>query len=466
MLKSELNEVHKEVLEMLRIVHNFCVDKNIKYTIAADTLINYNNMHFSECAPIIYIAVRYENFQKIEKYLMDLCANNNYYSIHNFNNTKQFNTLDTWFVKKCNLKNCNSEESFYYGAKLIITPLFFAGKNQTDWLKTYKKYRNVIVSHNVSALLPGKPLISKIKQFPKRFLTRYYIKQREKCSIGEIRNYLIDIQESEYMLYPYVTTKFRIPNMIPWVVEKKSYEIARHIWEDVEIIDFYGVECYCVKNVELVLKCFSDEYIKRARSPKSRLIIEGGDKLRRIQLIQIELLKEFDRICRKNNLRYNISFGTLLGAVRHGGFIPWDDDIDVTMPWEDYNKLDEVIHKELDDEKYYYRTPETEENNHLIFKHLERKGTLYTKPGRNKLKHEIGVFIDIFPMYPAAPNFVMDWFHAKVCRYWRTALWATVGADSEPNKIKRAYYRLISKPGNVKCYQNFLKAAMYYRKEY
>ena len=52
-----------------------------------------------------------------------------------------------------------------------------------------------------------------------------------------------------------------------------------------------------------------------------------------------ELLIKFDKLCQENNLKYSLAYGTLLGAVRHKGYIPWDDDIDVMMPREDYNKL-------------------------------------------------------------------------------------------------------------------------------
>lgn len=61
--------------------------------------------------------------------------------------------------------------------------------------------------------------------------------------------------------------------------------------------------------------------------------------LREIQLVEFNLLKIFDKICKKHHLNYSLSFGTLIGAVRHKGFIPWDDDLDVCMPRDDYEKF-------------------------------------------------------------------------------------------------------------------------------
>ena len=70
-----------------------------------------------------------------------------------------------------------------------------------------------------------------------------------------------------------------------------------------------------------------------------------GTLLRQAQLRMLNILLEVDKICRKNNLSYWIDYGTLLGAVRHKGYIPWDDDIDISMPSDDYKKFTEIAIK-------------------------------------------------------------------------------------------------------------------------
>ena len=72
-----------------------------------------------------------------------------------------------------------------------------------------------------------------------------------------------------------------------------------------------------------------------------------GSILRQIQLGALDALVEFDSVCKKNNIQYWLDSGTLLGAIRHGGFIPWDDDIDVCVLMRDYKRLLKCLKKEL-----------------------------------------------------------------------------------------------------------------------
>ena len=78
-----------------------------------------------------------------------------------------------------------------------------------------------------------------------------------------------------------------------------------------------------------------------------QLVVLTTSDLENMHKIQLNMLIEFDKICRRNNIKYILDAGTLLGAVRHKGFIPWDDDIDVRMLRDDYEKFCVVANKEL-----------------------------------------------------------------------------------------------------------------------
>lgn len=117
-------------------------------------------------------------------------------------------------------------------------------------------------------------------------------------------------------------------------------------------------------------------------------------ELREMQLLELEILKAFDVFCQNNNLRYYLSSGSLLGAVRHGGFIPWDDDIDVYMPYEDYLEFMKKYpiggrYEAVDWKKY--------ESYYLPFGKLIDTKTLLLHPGY-PVQGVMGVYIDIFPL--------------------------------------------------------------------
>lgn len=122
-----------------------------------------------------------------------------------------------------------------------------------------------------------------------------------------------------------------------------------------------------------------------------------GSKLRQLQLCELEILDEFVRVCEEHGLQYYLVGGTLLGAVRHQGFIPWDDDIDVAMPREDYDKFAKIAVRELA-AQYFYQCPETDPYYFLTYAKIRKNGTeVYEERFKDARFHK-GVFIDIFPL--------------------------------------------------------------------
>lgn len=113
-----------------------------------------------------------------------------------------------------------------------------------------------------------------------------------------------------------------------------------------------------------------------------------------IKKVLLDTLCEFHAFCEKNNLEYFLIGGTLLGAVRHEGFIPWDDDIDIAMPRKDYDKLAELSHKFNYPLKF--RSPDNERDYIHPFAKLTNERILIEEGAENPFRS--GVWIDIFPL--------------------------------------------------------------------
>ena len=122
--------------------------------------------------------------------------------------------------------------------------------------------------------------------------------------------------------------------------------------------------------------------------------------------VEQDILDVFHAVCTQNHLRYSLGYGTLIGAVRHGGFIPWDDDIDVMMPREDYDKL-LLLWDSVAPEGYliqnHHKSPEYPNNFSKIVK--DHTTFLQDEWARKRNFHK-GFFIDIFPADRVAPGFI------------------------------------------------------------
>lgn len=155
-----------------------------------------------------------------------------------------------------------------------------------------------------------------------------------------------------------------------------------------------------------------------------------------LQKKQLELLKEFDRVCQENNLTYYANGGTCIGAIRHKGFIPWDDDIDVMMPRPDYEKLLK-LQNPWSDKKYFFQTFRTDKHYLLNFAKLRDSSTTFIESYFKNVRQNHGVWIDIFPMDGISKK---DKVYKKKKRYKCIRTWVNVYL-SYPYGLRRKIHK-------------------------
>lgn len=170
-----------------------------------------------------------------------------------------------------------------------------------------------------------------------------------------------------------------------------------------------------------------------------------GEVLRQIQLIQLEILIEVDRICKKCGIQYNIIAGTMLGAVRHKGYIPWDDDADVAFLRPEYEKFREACKTELDKSRFYFQDHRNTRGYRWGYGKLRRKNTLLLREHSEHMPYEQGIFIDIFPLDGVPDNYFLRSMNNFECFCVRKVLWSKVGKIAESNFWKRQVYKLLDK---------------------
>jgi len=172
---------------------------------------------------------------------------------------------------------------------------------------------------------------------------------------------------------------------------------------------------------------------ERDKNVEDYSVINGeGTSLRKAQLRLLEMLMEFDRICKKHGIDYYLSSGNCLGAMRHGGFIPWDDDMDVDVMYKDYKKLHRILERELPPQ-YVLQTPRTDKGYYHIFTRIVDLNSKMHYSSSNRTRRRLrydGLFLDIFPLQAGINHKLkkrFDRFFVPVFRYSR-------GVDGSPKK--------------------------------
>jgi len=129
------------------------------------------------------------------------------------------------------------------------------------------------------------------------------------------------------------------------------------------------------------------------------------EEIKKLWAAQLDILKEIQRICQKHDIKYYAIEGTLLGAIRHKGYIPWDDDVDIGMYYTDYNRFCEIVSSELP-EYYALQSYETQDGFNIGYARIRDSRTTSCTHAEYELflddeKYNFGIFVDIFPIYDA-----------------------------------------------------------------
>ena len=174
----------------------------------------------------------------------------------------------------------------------------------------------------------------------------------------------------------------------------------------------------------------------------SEIINLNTEQLQNLHLIELEMLIEVDRICHKNKIEYSLDGGTLLGAIRHKGFIPWDDDLDVMFTHENYEKFYEACKKDLDTSRFFFQDFRTDSNYRWGYGKIRRLNTEYVKKGQEKMKQKTGVCIDVFDYQNLPDNEDEKKRYKRKMFCIRKIMYSDIGKYAADKLYMRMWYKI------------------------
>lgn len=189
------------------------------------------------------------------------------------------------------------------------------------------------------------------------------------------------------------------------------------------------------------------------------------DELREVHKISMEILCDVIELCKKHNLKYFAIAGTALGTVKYKGFIPWDDDIDIGMLREDYNKFIEIAKKELP-KKLFLQNFHTEYDTPFYYSKIRNKETKFIEKYYDKLNINKGIFIDIFPIDNIPDNKILQniqYIKSKIIS--NIFISTSISEISSNNKSSKYMIKKLIRKFMNKIFKNANKEKIFYMLE-
>ena len=180
--------------------------------------------------------------------------------------------------------------------------------------------------------------------------------------------------------------------------------------------------------------------------PETRCDTEISVHTKKVWKCMLDILEQFIRICDKYDLKWSVTSGTLLGAIRHGGFIPWDEDLDVAMPRKDFNKFLKIAQKELPP-PYMLQTWATDRDVFPCYARIRNSETtsIMNWYVEHHWKCNMGVFIDIYTIEGIPGGHFAHWFYNKTIQLVAHSRWSCMDKPAFPPSRWNCFLKTIGR---------------------